>query len=64
MTDATNYPIIAAFKITDAPLQLEMFPNGGWVVSQGSPEPGRMGKRLGAFSTAQAMLVALECLAK
>ncbi len=59
-----GYPSIDAFDPTAAPLMLKMFPNGGWIVSQGSPEPGMMGKELGAFSSAQEMLDALKCLAR
>ena len=54
---------IAAFDMAEGPLRLERFPNGGWLVSQGGPEPGFMGKRLGAYSSAREMLDALECLA-
>ncbi len=53
---------IAAFDMTEAPLRLERFPNGGWLVSQDGPAPGLLGKRLGAYSSAREMLDALECL--
>ena len=59
-----RYPIIEAFDPTDAPLTHKAFPNGGWVVYQGSPEPGMLGKELGAFGSAQEMLDALKCLAE
>ena len=52
------------FDTTDATIMLKVFPNGGWGVYQGAPEPGMMGKELGAYSSAQEMLASLKCLAK
>ncbi len=52
------------FDPADAPIMLRVFPNGGWVVSQGSPEPGLKGRELGAYSSAQEMLDSLKCLAR
>jgi hypothetical protein len=52
------YPQIGVFK-TDAPIVLEMAPNGGWVVSQGD-DPRCIPNRIGAYSSAEHMLDALS----
>ena len=52
------------FDPSDGPIILRVFPNSGWVVYQGAPEPGLMGKELGAYSSAQEMLDSLKCLIK
>jgi hypothetical protein len=51
-------PIIGVFR-TDAPIVLEMAPNGGWVVPQVN-DPREYSQRLGAYSSAEDMLRALS----
>ena len=58
MTEQGRFPAIDVFA-TDAPLVLEMAPNGGWIVSQVSGR-GIEPKKLGAYSSAQDMLDALS----
>lgn len=51
---------IDAFE-SDKPLMLIPYPNGGWVIEQ--PEPAHTGinaKNLGAYSSAEDMLQALD----
>jgi hypothetical protein len=52
-----DHPTIAPFT-TDQPIVIEMYPNGGWVVSQ-SGDARCVSDRLGAYGSAKEMLDAL-----
>lgn len=56
-SNTTQFPRIAVFN-TDAPIILEMAPNGGWIITQ-QADSRCVPNRLGAYSSAEDMLGAL-----
>ena len=57
MNKDNTFPAIAPFN-TDAPITLEMAPNGGWIATQ-QADSRCVPNRLGAYSSAEDMLRAL-----
>ena len=57
--DNGGFPVIGVFTANE-PIQIEMMPNGGWVVTQRDPDRGVMPSNLGAYSSAQDMIDALR----
>ncbi len=59
MTETIGPP---AFDPLEGPLKLHKFPNGGWIITQGSTYMRMCPKELGAYSSAQEMIAALSCI--
>ncbi len=55
MTDQTFDPL-------DGSLRLQKYPNGGWVITQGSSDLRMCPKELGAYGSSKEMIAALSCI--